>query len=450
MNGKDNQLLSLVTAILLGCLSTPTWANTYLVDTTDDDPSLRACTLFGHGDCSLRGALMNANANAGDDEIWLVFPLIYNLTINGYGGAEEGDLDITGNVLIHGPSASSTRIDASGMSGNHRIFEVASGVTVTIRGLWLTGGDGGPPATIGGAIYNQGILTLDATYVGDNDADQFGGGIFNSSSAWLEMRNGSKVFSNISEKGGGIYNNGTLVVTDSLIGSNRALEGGGIYNTNTVILTRSTFTNNAGRGILNSGSVNATNCLFARNEIFNDIGGAIYNSGTLDLTNVTLYDNTCNTGETDSIFTDSTGITNLLNNLIVGGCGLAPGGTINSLGGNLQSPPNCCLLSDPTDHGTSDPMLGFEGYQGGLVFSSTLLPGSPAIDGATNLLCPGTDQRGRPRPIDGDGAGSPAAVCDCGAYEYDPDEVFIDGFESGDFDWSAHTVVPTRAGSAVP
>jgi hypothetical protein len=32
--------------------------------------------------------------------------------------------------------------------------------------------------------------------------------------------------------------------------------------------------------------------------------------------------------------------------------------------------------------------------------------------------CPASDQRGKPRPVDGDGDGT--AVCDMGAYEYYP------------------------------
>ncbi len=52
-----------------------------------------------------------------------------------------------------------------------------------------------------------------------------------------------------------------------------------------------------------------------------------------------------------------------------------------------------------------------------------LLPGSPAIDAGVAADCPTTDQRGRPRPIDGNGDGE--ATCDAGAYEFNPRAVEI-------------------------
>ena len=48
-----------------------------------------------------------------------------------------------------------------------------------------------------------------------------------------------------------------------------------------------------------------------------------------------------------------------------------------------------------------------------------LLPGSPAIDAGDDSLCPGTDQRGVPRPI--------GAHCDIGAFESVPAPALIRG-----------------------
>jgi CSLREA domain-containing protein len=50
--------------------------------------------------------------------------------------------------------------------------------------------------------------------------------------------------------------------------------------------------------------------------------------------------------------------------------------------------------------------------------ANALLPGSQAIDAGDTSGCPSTDQRGAPRPVDGNGDGTP--TCDIGAYEAPP------------------------------
>jgi len=47
-----------------------------------------------------------------------------------------------------------------------------------------------------------------------------------------------------------------------------------------------------------------------------------------------------------------------------------------------------------------------------------LLPGSPAIDAGTDIDAPVTDQRGAPRPADGNG--DQVVAFDIGAFEVQP------------------------------
>ena len=79
-----------------------------------------------------------------------------------------------------------------------------------------------------------------------------------------------------------------------------------------------------------------------------------------------------------------------------------------------------------------NPMLGPLKDNGGATLTHALLPGSPAIDRPGSCLT--TDQRGMPRPIDGDGDG--IGDCDIGAVE-DQVTIFYDGLEEGDeTNWS--------------
>ena len=107
-------------------------------------------------------------------------------------------------------------------------------------------------------------------------------------------------------------------------------------------------------------------------------------------------------------------------------------------GGNLESPGNTCGLNDGTDQtGVADPLVGALADNGGPTDTHDLLKGSPAIDTGVSGFCPAIDQRGAPRPFDGDGQNG--AECDIGAVEAGALlSVFADGFESGSTSaWSA-------------
>ncbi len=115
-------------------------------------------------------------------------------------------------------------------------------------------------------------------------------------------------------------------------------------------------------------------------------------------------------------------------------------GAVESLGYNLIGD-----TTGATINGTStgnligvDPQLGSLADNGGPTETCALPEGSSAVDtGPPDCAGLTTDQRGYPRPLDGDHDG--AAECDIGAFELD--HIFSDGFESGDTSvWSASTI----------
>lgn len=194
-----------------------------------------------------------------------------------------------------------------------------------------------------------------------------------------------------SGNGGGIYNNGTLNVTNSTFSGNSASgtgSGGGIFNYTGATLTvaNSTFSGNSasyyGGGIGNFGTVTVINSTFAGGSASWG-GGGLYNGGTLNVTNSIVANNTSNNCYA---FYTIGGSNNLAND---GSCGA---GFTNS---------SAILLSALGNYGGSTPTLA-------------LLPGSAAIDAGNDAICAAApvsnlDQRGIAR-LQG-------AHCDSGAFE---------------------------------
>jgi hypothetical protein len=139
----------------------------------------------------------------------------------------------------------------------------------------------------------------------------------------------------------------------------------------------------------------------------------VANSGTLTLARTLVSGNTASTGpEIDNNGTVLADNHNLFGvNGTAGVEGFTPGATD-------IVPPAGVLLPD-----ILDPTLAFNG---GPTQTHALVPGSPAID-AGGPVCTDTtgdplttDQRGRPRMVDGDGDGDGTAACDIGAFEFFP------------------------------
>ncbi len=436
-------LLLAVTAAVVGFFALPSnfgHATTYFTVTKTSDTNDGAC----NEDCSLREAIIAANASPGYDII-TVPAGTYLLTIGGTGedAAAMGDLDITtGDLTINGAGAATTIIDGGDLD---RVLQVLGPVNVAISGVTVR--NGSVPGSGGGGIYNAGDLTLTNTNVSDNEAN-WGGGIWNAAgpAGRLTLTN-STVSGNTASpgSGGGIDNNSTLALTSSTVSNNSsALYGGGIFNNGGVAtLNTSTVSNNSafwyGGGISNDGGVatidsstvsgneaptgvgrgggiynNSGDLKLSNSTVSNNFtggtGGGTYNDGTATFSNVTVSSNSAGSGGGGIYYVG--GLTATFKNTIVanspigGGCGGAP---VGSEGFNLSSDATCAFIWTG-DMQNTDPKLGPLAFNGGTTPTHALLDGSPAADaGAISCPPPATDQQGVSRPQ--------GFRCDIGAYE---------------------------------
>ena len=153
----------------------------------------------------------------------------------------------------------------------------------------------------GGGIFNQGVLLLRNVTLRANKATfTEGGAIWNTGYGDL---NGVTIINNEAPRGGGISNINTITVTSSLIRDNQAVGqfGGGIYNRGTasqLTLVNSTVSGNQaigtdGGGVFNDGTFVSSGSIISGNQVFGS-GGGVYNnaSGQLTFNKVTLSDNT--------------------------------------------------------------------------------------------------------------------------------------------------------------
>jgi hypothetical protein len=168
---------------------------------------------------SLRAAIGNAHQQGDTIDF---APSLAGQTIT----LTSGELLLNKNLTIAGPGDGQLTVSGGGLS---RVFEVAKKKNVALSGLTIGTSQilYGYPAT-GGGVYNHGTLTITNCTLESNVAD-FGGGIFNELDATLTVR-GSTLSGNTAGDGGGIYNRGTLTITNCTLSGNGANFGGAIYN----------------------------------------------------------------------------------------------------------------------------------------------------------------------------------------------------------------------------
>jgi Right handed beta helix region/Chlamydia polymorphic membrane protein (Chlamydia_PMP) repeat len=220
------------------------------------------------------GSLRQAVANASPGDT-IAFSLTYPATIT----LTTGQININKDLTINGPGESKLTI-----SGNNawRVMSIPGSYTVSISGLRIANGKA-PPDDDGGGIYNNGSLTLsDCTF--SNNIGDWGGGLHNDNQ--LTVTN-CTFSGNKSPSGGGFHNDGTATIGRSTFSGNSAKsgKGGGIMNEDgaTLIVTDSTFANNIANSLDGGGIANVDSTLTVERSTFTGntavFGGAFKNDG---------------------------------------------------------------------------------------------------------------------------------------------------------------------------
>jgi len=317
------------------------------------------------------------------------------------------ELMITKDIIIDGTDLQ-VPITISG-DDQVRVFYIDSNCSVTLAGLRIVNGY----ATSGGGIYNLGSLTVTNNILSDNNAHS-GGGIYNYGDLFLHE---SWIEGNTAESnGGGIYNGGNLMIENSALFGNQAStdNGGGIYNyQGDVVMTGTTLVDNlsgyGGGGVYHfQGDFEADNNTFSGNQ--SAYGGGIYNNGggVLRIFNNTFSNNHASFG--GSGIYNYEGTLNFANTILANqGGDCFNNDTIGTNVHNLVFDGSCDDGS--TTNLDGDPLLAPLADNGGPTLTHALLPDSPAIDAAHPDYCPDFDQRGVLRPR--------GEACDIGAFEYD-------------------------------
>jgi predicted outer membrane repeat protein len=361
------------------------------------------------------GRITNFNSGAGIYNDGANLTIRSSTVISNSAGYRGGAIYNDGALTL----MNSTIVSNSAVYGGGGIYSTD---TLTVTGSWLidnfTTGSGGAI----GNIY--GVLLVTDSVLNNNSAE-IGGAIDNVSVTPTLVRN-STFSGNVADSSGGAihnYDDSPLIIIDSTFHGNSAYLGGGIFNNGHGIIEihHSNLNNNSahgGAGIYSAGTITVTNSTLSNNSA-ESYGGAIAtaSSGFIHMLNSTLSGNAA-----WSIYT-YVGIVELNNSIIaysplVQNCNY--GVDLISLGYNI-SDDDSCNLNAPGDLVNTDPLLGPLQDNGGPTWTRALLENSPAIDTGDDSRCPNDDQRGVPRPSDGDGDGS--AVCDRGAFELEGAEI---------------------------
>jgi uncharacterized repeat protein (TIGR01451 family)/CSLREA domain-containing protein len=213
---------------------------------------------------------------------------------SGGGVASNGVLTVTSSLVISNAAAAASTSNGGGIQTLG-----SAAVLITDTRIYTN------TAQNGGGWYNTvGIPLGDAQLVnsdvGFNQAQQDGGGIYNTGTG-VQVNSSAVRANQAITNGGGIYNVGELQIFSSQVLTNSATSGGGAYNIGPImIFFGSTLQANqaisAGGGLYNASGfagVNNGSVLRANQAI---TGGGAYNAANMSFNQSTVFSNTASVG----------------------------------------------------------------------------------------------------------------------------------------------------------
>jgi CSLREA domain-containing protein len=339
-------------------------AANFFVTTTADAPDVapgNGVCADASGACTLRAAVMEANALPGWDNVY-VRPATYLLTNLGpcEDGSVTGDIDIRSELSIIGYDPVKTIV--SGL-GSDRVFDVLPGANAYITKIGVRSGYASSACGSAGAGIqaNGAHLRLVDDFLVGNNADKAGGAV----AAW------------------GGY---TLLERVTLVSNTARAYGGGVFLTG-------------------GGSAWLTNDTVTYNQSGYQGGGVWVGDSHVELTNVTVASNSSSLGGGIA----APGIAPVaFDSIVAYNSGHDCFGVVASGGANDDTDFSCGFFAAGDLPGV-DPLLDVLVYGLGPTPVRPLLPGSPVLNAGNNATCASNDQRLLARPQ--------GPACEIGAVE---------------------------------
>ena len=392
----------------------------------------------------------------------------YDCLVFCYSGSSGGVANVGGTVTVTNSTIAGNAGGFGGGVANH-------GGTVTVTNSTIAG-NATTPGSGGGVANYGGTLTVRDSTIAGNEALVFcagkycyggsGGGVANYGGT-LTVLNSTITGNSANSGAGGVASDGgTVTIENSTIAGNA---GSGVLSFSTFSIVNSTIAGNADGGVLSFSTLSIVNSTITGNtaSIFSVAGGVASHAGPVTIENSTIAGNRAVSA--GGVWINKYSTFSIVNSTITGNMATARSGGVANYGGTLtltrtlvtgNTAPIAPEIYNRVYYGSTlpatnynlfgvngtsgvvgftpgptdvvppagvqlvdilDPMLA---HNGGLTQTHALVPGSPAIDAggpdctdATGdpLL---TDQRNKPRPVDGNGDGT--AVCDIGAFEFFP------------------------------